>query len=402
MLKVVGIDAHKKNCVAALLQDSGTEMFEFPTTMQGLSALQEKVPRGSTLVIEASTTGKVITKILSSRYEVHMVAPPERKPSIKTDRRDAVKIAKEDMLGYLRRVYVPDEVTESMRSLVMQQIQIGRKISRVKNQIHALLEKNMIHDLDDLSDPFGVEGLSRISNLRLNEDDTCALRTQLEELELHLTHHEQFETKLARIVQSDQDVRLLMTIPGMNAFTAVAVKSRIGDVSRFPTKKHLCSYAGLVPRADNSGEYVSRHNHVKHGDNVLKYALTCAVRGAVSSHKLTSIKACYLKLLKRQGVAQKAEVGAARKLACVVWKILISREPYVEEDKYLTLKKLKRSSFKAGKPIPDDDSNRSAVSQLVSDISGRADTLTRYPMDMESVFGKGVSSGGDELQRGGV
>ena len=66
MLRVVGIDAHKKNCVAALLSDSGTEMFEFPTTMQGLSVLQEKVPDGSTLVIEASTTGKVITKLLSS------------------------------------------------------------------------------------------------------------------------------------------------------------------------------------------------------------------------------------------------------------------------------------------------------------------------------------------------
>ena len=365
---------------------------------------------------------------------MHMVAPPERKPSIKTDRRDAVKIAKEDMLGYLRRVYVPDETTESMRSLVMQQIQIGRKISRVKNQIHALLEKNMIHDLDDLSDPFGVEGLSRISSLSLNEDDTCALRTQLEELKLHLLmaakfakrlgtslkheithlfvyqimrksvmHHEQFETKLARIVQSDEDIRLLMTIPGMNAFTLVAVKSRIGEVSRFPTKKHLCSYAGLVPRADNSGEYVSRHNHVKHGDMVLKYALTCAVRGAVSSRKLTTIKACYLKLLKRQGVGQKAEVGAARKLACVVWKILISKEPYVEEGKYLTVKKFKRSSYKAGKPIPDDNSNRSAVSQLVSDISSRADALARYPMDMESVFeGNRLSSSADELQKGRV
>ncbi len=388
MLKVVGIDAHKKKCVAALLQDSGTETFEFPTTMQGLSSFYEKVPDGNTVVIEASTTGKVITKLLSGRYEVHMVAPPERKPSVKTDERDAVRIAKEDMLGYLRRVYVPDEFTESMRDLVMQQIQVGRKISRVKNQIHALLEKNMVHDLDDLSDPFGVEGLRRISELSLNEDDTSALRTYLEELKIHLMHHEQFETRLAKIVQSDQDVKLLLTIPGMNAFTAVAVKSRIGDASRFPTKKHLCSYAGLVPGADNTGEYVSRHNHVKHGDMVLKYALTCAVRGAVSANKPTTVKACYLKLLKRQGVAQKAEVGAARKLACVVWKILISKKPFVEEDRYLTVKKFKRLAFKAGKPVPDDTSNRSAVSQLVNDISCRADALARYPMNMESMFGK--------------
>jgi hypothetical protein len=154
----------------------------------------------------------------------------------------------------------------------------------------------------------------------------------------------------------------------------------------------------LVPGADNSGDYVSRHNHVKHDDLVLKYVLTCDVRGAVSSRKLTSIKACYLKLLKRQSVAQKAEVGAARKLACVVWKILTSKEPYVEEEKYLTVRKFKQISCKAGKPIPDDDSNRYVVSQLVSDISCRADALARYPMDMEDPS----SSGADEVRRGGV
>ena len=43
----------------------------------------------STAVIESSTTGKVLSRMLSGKYEVHMVASPERKVSIKTDRRDA-------------------------------------------------------------------------------------------------------------------------------------------------------------------------------------------------------------------------------------------------------------------------------------------------------------------------
>jgi transposase len=91
------------------------------------------------------------------------------------------------------------------------------------------------------------------------------------------------------MVVDDGDIKLLMTIPGMNLFTASATKSRIGDdVSRFPTKKHLCSSAGLAPGASNSGEYELKHNHVKRGDMILKYALTCAVRGAVPANKLTS------------------------------------------------------------------------------------------------------------------
>jgi hypothetical protein len=61
----------------------------------------------------------------------------ERKPDVKTDERDAARIAKEDSLGYLRRVYVPDPYVEEMRQVVMRQIQVGRKIARVKKESSA-------------------------------------------------------------------------------------------------------------------------------------------------------------------------------------------------------------------------------------------------------------------------
>ena len=203
---------------------------------------------------------------------------------------------------------------------------------------------------------------------------------------LHLKHHQLLETELARYAESDEDVRLLMTMPGMNLFTAVATKSRIGEISKFPDKKRLCSYAGVVPSASNSGERVSRHNHVKHGDMVLKYALTCAVRGAVLTKRPTAVKAFYLKLLKK-GAAQKAEVAAARKMACVVWGVLSVKEPYVEESKPLTEKKQREAAFKAKREVPDAISNRSSIASLVNDISHHADTLARYPKDIEEIMG---------------
>ena len=59
----------------------------------------ERIHSQATVVIEASTTGKVISRMLTDKkYEIHMVAPPERKRSIKTDRRDAERIVREDML----------------------------------------------------------------------------------------------------------------------------------------------------------------------------------------------------------------------------------------------------------------------------------------------------------------
>ena len=89
----------------------------------------EKVPQGSIAVIESSTTGKyVLSRMLSGKYEVHMVAPPERKVSIKTDRRDAERIVMEDMLNYLRRCYIPSQYIENIRFVVTQQIQIADHI----------------------------------------------------------------------------------------------------------------------------------------------------------------------------------------------------------------------------------------------------------------------------------
>ena len=70
------------------------------------------------------------------------------------------------------------------------------------------------------------------------------------------------------------------------------------------------------------------HNHVKHGDIVLKYALTCAVRGAILANKNSSIKLFYRKISKKGVSPQKAQIAAARKMACIVWKVLSSKQPY--------------------------------------------------------------------------
>jgi transposase len=259
----------------------------------------------------------------------------------------------------------------------MQQIQIGRKIGRVKNQIHGLLERNMIHDLDEFSDIFGVQGLRRIVEIELPSLDRIALARYLEELTLHVAHHKQLETELAKIAESDEDALALMTIPGIDFFTALAMKSRIGDIGRFPTKKHLCSYGAVVPGASNSGEYISTHNHVKHGDMVLKYALTCAVRGAVSANKSSAVKRFYVKHCRRMGT-QKAEVAAARKMACIVWKVLTTHQPYRDEDERLTAKKKRILTWKAKRQEKNVSSD---IHQLAETLMGETAILEKYPAD---------------------
>ena len=242
-----------------------------------------------------------------------------------------------------------------------------------------------------MADIFGVKGLNKLSKIQLPRHDMIALARYLEELNMYVSHHRQLDTEIARIAASDNDVQLLMTIPGINCFTAVAIKSRIGEVSRFATKKHLCSYAGVVPKANNSGEYISEHNHVKQGDIVLKYALTCAVRGAILANKNSSIKLFYRKISKKGVSPQKAQIAAARKMACIVWKVLSSKQPYTEQDDHMTKRKMKIMSSKAMRIMPTSVMP-SKVSDLVRNLVDNIDVLGKYPEDSDYIIGKDLSN----------
>jgi len=165
--------------------------------------------------IESSTTGKAISRRLSGRYEVHMIAPSERKPAVKTDKRDAERIVKEDMLGYVRRSYVPSQQIEELRLIVSKQMEISSKISAAKNQVHALLERNLLQsEFEDLSDVFGVEGLDRLVSVELPDHEKLTLAMYLEELSLYASQHKQIETEIAKIAETDADCQNLMSHPG--------------------------------------------------------------------------------------------------------------------------------------------------------------------------------------------
>lgn len=82
-------------------------------------------------------------------------------------------------------------------------------------------------------------------------------------------------------------------------------------------------------------------------------------------------------------------MAAARKLACIVWKVLSSKQRYMEEDRYLTVKKMKSVRYKARKNLPSSDEDRTSVSSLLKDISSHADIISRYPFDMEGLSGEG-------------
>ncbi len=100
---------------------------------------------------------------------------------------------------------------------------------------------------------------------------------------------------------------------------------------------------------------------------------------AVRAAKDSSVKLFYQKMMQKGVPPQKAQVAAARKMTCIVWKVLSSGRPYVEEDEYLTeRKKMKVMSIKAAKPLPASVMP-ARVQELATNLIDDVDVLSIYP-----------------------
>ena len=131
--------------------------------------------------------------------------------------------------------------------------------------------------------------------------------------------------ELRGLASGDEDVKLLMTIPGIGYYSALLVKSEIGTVDRFPDGEKLCSYAGLVPSVSISGKYRRHGSITKEGSRWLRWIMVECVHTHLKYD--TSITRAYHAIAERKG-AQIAKVAAARRLLMCCYSVLRNREPY--------------------------------------------------------------------------
>ena len=350
----VGLDVHKGATTATYLAAGGRKMKQrtFPTTRPHLLALAKEVGTEVPIILEASTAGKAVaTALKEAGSELHMAAPNKvaliAKAPVKTDERDSAALAHLYQAGFLPECYVPPPEIDRLRTLVRARQDLGVKATLVKNQVHALVTRNLLdEEMEGLSDWFGVGGIRKLTRLPLPAEERGHLARALEQLSLLAEQEGTLQSELAKTATERADVQLLMTIPGVDYYTAVAIIAEIGDIRRFANKKQLCSHAGVVPRADNSGERVSQHRSVKKGDMVLKRFLCIAVQGMLRASRDTSIKRFYERKAKAIGTP-KAQIAAARKLACAIWWMLTHNEPFKDEDEALTARKEQRMEARA-------------------------------------------------------
>ena len=282
---IIGIDAHKLSESVCVTDKNGNIMEEYKmdNTEENWTAFMNKYPKDDTeIAVESSTTGKYVAHLLRDNgFNIHLANPKKLKITFssnkKTDKNDARNLAKLLRMGELPESYLPSKRVDELRSLVRYRRTLGEEITSIKNKVHALLA---IHGISiDASDIFGKRSLSRIlaSSDKLPETDSVILTDLISRFNDISRRIEEMQNKLASMGKDIEEVKTLMSIPGVDYYTAVAIYSEIGDITRFEDAEHLSSYTGLVPRVDQSGSTAIYGHITKSGPSVLRYFVVNSV-----------------------------------------------------------------------------------------------------------------------------
>ncbi len=154
----------------------------------------------------------------------------------------------------------------------------------------------------------------------------------------------EMENRISLAVKNDSNVKLLMTIPGINVYSSAVIISEIDDISRFKSKEKFASYAGLVPRQDQSGDRNIRGHISKRGPSILGFVLVTASHIAIKKSKKLSAK--YLSMVRRVGKSR-VIVAIARILAELIFTMLKYNSEFIDKIDSLTERKMKSISQKA-------------------------------------------------------
>ena len=150
------------------------------------------------------------------------------------------------------------------------------------------------------------------------------------------------DAEVRRRASLDEDVRLLLSLTGVGVYSALLIRSEIGDIGRFPDYKRLVSWAGLAPGLHQSGTLLYSGGVTKQGSKMLRWIMVEAARSAVRHD--TRMREFYERIKRRRGDG-KAIVAVACKMLKIIWFMLSRREPYrgMNEVKYRDkLKSLRR------------------------------------------------------------
>jgi transposase len=263
-----------------------------------------------------------IDTILANPYKTKIIAEAK----IKSDKLDARILSDLLRTDLIYESYVPKQPDRDKRSLVRHRITLSRTKTRLINKVHSILDK---YDYQtDMTDIFGVSGIEWLKSLlpKVSPVDEIILRTSIESIQ---TINHQIDTVSKEIsnyaYRNDSNVRILLSITGVDIFSAMLISSEIVDVRRFSTPWKLVSYAGLAPSIRESAGKTMTGRITKQGSPWLRWILVqCALTTVKYDCRLREF---YMRIKNKKGHC-KAIVATAKELLVIIWYMLTRNELY--------------------------------------------------------------------------
>ncbi len=242
----------------------------------------------------------------------------------KTDSRDASHLLDLLMNDRFPEIWVPTPADNDLRQLLWHRQKLVWLRASVKNQLHALA---MGQGVCRKSKLWNAKGRKEIESLALDHwagRRRDELLHMLDDLDRSI---EQLNRAVEEAGNGREDVRRLMTHPGVGRIVALAFALTVGPVHRFPNSKHLVSYLGLNPAEHSSGGRQKFGRISKQGNRLMRSLL---VEAAQTATRVEPDLRRHYQRLKFRSATPIAKIAIARKLAVRLYWMLRSQVDYAQ------------------------------------------------------------------------
>ena len=362
-IRFVGLDVHAETIAVAVAEPSG-EVRSLGTIRNRPEAVRRMVRKLGPaaqlrICYEAGPCGYVLYWQLTELGAVCEVVAPTLVPvragdRVKTDRRDAEKLARSYRSGDLTAVWVPDAAHEALRDLVRAREAAKKDQLRARHRLQKFLLRRGLRPPEKIK-AWTAQHLVWAKTLRLEQPALAAtLLDYITEVEHARERIERLERAIDQAIEAAPAairavIEGLQALRGVARISAATIVAELGQLSRFHRPKQLMGYTGAVPSEHSSGERVRRGTITKTGNAHLRRILVEAAwsyrhrpnvgselrrRQANASEEVKEIawKAQhrlhyrYVRLMARGKIKQQVVTAVARELAGFVWAIGVEIE----------------------------------------------------------------------------
>lgn len=287
-IRYIGLDVHKDTIQVAIAEEGRNSPVmsygNIHNTYLNLDKLIRKLKSNGHqlyVVYEAGPTGYGIYRHLKSKnIECAVVAPsliPQKSGDrVKTDRRDAINLARLHRAGDLTEIYVPDEEDEAIRDLTRAREDARICAKKAKQRLNCFLLRNdRIYTGKTRWNKTHLAWLSELSMPHPAQQVT--LQEYIDTLKESLERIDRLTKQIENVVEHwrlKPVVKAIQSLRGVSMIVAVTTLAELGDINRFEKPKKLMAYLGLVPSEHSSGPRTKKGNITKTGNGHVRRVLT--------------------------------------------------------------------------------------------------------------------------------